>query len=617
MTEAPASRPAVSARADAARIRVLPPELADQIAAGEVVERPASILKELLDNAIDAGATRIDLELGGGGTTRIIVVDDGGGIAAEDLRLSITRHATSKLTGPADLIEPPCLGFRGEALASIAAVAHVTIESRTASADVGTRLVSRPGLPPGAEPCARTVGTRIEIQGLFANVPARRKFLRAASTELSHCLETVARIALVHPQVGFRMRHEGRIVFDVAAGDEDSRVTFVLGRRGAAMLRRFAGSFEGIGVRAWIGDGSGERADIFVVVRRRVVRERAIAQIVREAWAGGSPPCACIIVEPPHGTVDVNVHPQKSEVRFAEVQRVYAAVRRMMASLDLPRVGADVATGGPPPELQAIASAARPPVASAAVSPGASATPNAAATLDAASIAAPQYVLRTRATEADYATARDRLRADADALGQLVAPRTPPPPDIPAAPIEPELLDCLPGPVALMRWEDALLAVDLRVLRTHLLRRRLLAELGGGKVVGQALLVPAVVQLGAADIAVIERARAELDTLGLVVDPFGEDAVVVRTIPAQLRRCVDELDAAAVLARVLPYLRARRRDEIGADEAAGVLAECVPGTVAARFARGFMREAMASGLAIEDIPGVRRWTPSALLEPVR
>lgn len=608
MVDAVASGPAVGDAEGPPRIRVLPPELADQIAAGEVVERPASILKELLDNAIDAGATRIDLELVAGGAAKIVVVDDGGGIEPADLQLAITRHATSKLVGAADLIEPPCLGFRGEALASIAAVAHVVIESRTAGATAGTRLTSHPGLPPALVTCAHPGGTRIEISNLFANVPARRKFLRSVATELSHCVETVTRVALVHPHVGVRLRHEGRIVFDVARGDEDARVVGVLGRRGAVDLRRFSGEFEGIGVRAWVGDGDAERADVLVVVRRRVIRERAIAQIVREAWLGARSPCACLVVEPPHGTVDVNVHPQKSEVRFAEPQRVYAAVRRAMATLDrTPLAIPDVPPRPEPtPPIAVVEETLRLPLeARADDAPPPSSPPMA-------------YVLRTRATEADYAAARDRLHAEARALGTLTSarvegPRAPEAPAPEPATPEPELIDCLPGPIALMRWQDDLLAVDLRVLRTHLLRRRLLAELGGGALAGQALLIPAVVQLAADEVALVEEARAELENLGLVVDRFGDDAVVVRTIPAELRRCVDDIDAAAVLARVLPYLRARRRDALGPADAANVLAACAGSTVAARFARRFVREAMDEGLAVDDIPGIRRWRADELV----
>lgn len=609
-----------ASEATPAGIRVLPAELADQIAAGEVVERPAAIIKELLDNAVDAGATRIEVELAGGGITRIVVVDDGAGIVADELGLAVTRHATSKLSSASDLLEPQWLGFRGEALASIAAVAHVTIDTRTAHAAVGTRLTSRPGLGRTLEACAHPNGTRIEITGLFANVPARRKFMRSVATELSHCLETVARVALVHPGVGFRLRHEGRVILDVARADQGERVAQLLARRGAGALRHFAGTFEGVEVRAWVGEGDSDRSDVQVVVRRRVIRERVIAQIFRDAWQGRTPPCACIVVEPPRGTVDVNVHPQKAEVRFSDAQRVYAAVRRALATLELSP------TPGPSPT--ATRDADSPGLWAAGLAPPShseaqSTVPTLglfATAVDADPPgpvdAAPHYALRTRAAEPNYAQARERLHADAAALGTLTAGHAATVAVVAdAAPAEPELIDCLPGPVALMRWQDDLLAVDLRLLRTHLLRRRLLAELGGGALSGQALLIPAVVELGPQDVALVEVARAELERLGLVVDPFGEHAVVVRTIPAELRRCVDDVDAAAVLARVLPYLRARRRDALEPADAVNVLAECAGSHVAARFARRLMREALESGLGIDDIPGVRRWTGIDLVEP--
>lgn len=590
----------------AARIRALSPELADQIAAGEVVERPASVVKELLDNAIDAGARRVEIELDAGGVERILVVDDGHGIEGDDLRLAIQRHATSKLASAQDLIEPPLLGFRGEALASIAAVAHVTIDSRTAEGGAAMRLRAHPGLAASIEPAGGPVGTRIEVARLFANVPARRKFLRAAATELAHVAEVVVRIGLVHPEVALRLRHEGRVVVELPREDLDARVERVLARRGAERVRMHAGEHEGVDVRAWIGDGGRERADVLVVVRRRVVRQRAIAEIVREAWLGAGDPIACVFVEPPKGTVDVNVHPMKAEVRFSEPQRVYAAVRRVLAAetdVHVQREAESVERGAVSAPHEAVSAPRE-----------AGGDPS---RVDAPDEGGRSYGLRTRALATDYAGTRERLRGAADALGTLrasdgaIAGRE----DVVAVaePEQPELLDCLPGPVALVRWHDELLAIDLRAVRTFLLQRRLAAELGGGGVLAQTLLVPAVVQVSTADLELCIAAHADLLALGIVIDGFGEDAVIVRAVPAELRRCVDDVDAAALLAKVLPYLRARARDRGALEHATAAIVELGARDVAPRWARRFLRELAEQGVELTDVPGVHRWSASDLV----
>ncbi len=602
-----------------APIRLLPSELADQIAAGEVVERPASIVKELLDNAIDAGATRVELELVAGGTARILVIDDGRGIEAEQLPLALVRHATSKLATAADLVEPSWLGFRGEALASIAAVAHVTIESRTAMAAHGTRLRSLAGLPPTAEPCGGVPGTRVEIENLFVNVPARRKFLRSPATEFTHCLDTALRIALVHHDVALRVRHEGRLVFEAPREDGDARIERMLVRRGAQGLRRVAGEFDGVQVRAFVGQGSSERGELTVVVRRRVVRERAIARIVHECFDDPRL-VACVWMEPAHGEVDVNVHPQKSEVRFADAQRIYGALRRALASLSQAplddRRGDAKAELPPParPEIGGARSGLPTPVR---------AEPPAPALFEVEpEPAPPRYALRTMAASPDYGRARDELRAQATALAGLTAvgdaaPRgaaEATPAAMPPARDEPVLLDCLPGPIALVRHGDALLAMDLRRVRAFLLQRRLQAELGGGELSAQALLVPAVVRLPADALASCEHEAARLAALGLVVERFGDEAVIVRAVPATLRAVVDELDVAALLTKVLPYLRAPS-GAVGSPTQA--LAEFAAVEVAPRFVRGFVRELFDAGVALDDVPGVRRWSAAELVEHPR
>jgi DNA mismatch repair protein MutL len=603
-----------------ARIRVLPADLADQIAAGEVVERPASVVKELVDNAVDAGATRVEVDVEGGGVERICVVDDGRGIAPDDLALAVLRHATSKLGSAAELAEPKSLGFRGEALASIAAVASLEIASRPAGAAVGTRLRVRPGLAPEVDRCGMAPGTRVEVRALFANVPARRKFLRAAATEIGHCSEALQRIALVHPEVALRLRHDGRTILDLPRVSADDRVVDVLARRGADVTLATSGVWDGIRVRVFLGAAARERGDVLVVVRRRVVRERAIAQIVRDDHRrrhGDGEPVACAFVEPPSGTVDVNVHPQKAEVRFSDPQAVYAALRRALAHVAegpavaprepaVPEAAAtSLAPAEPAPELPGLAAAA-------ASEPSAAREPPIA------------YRLETRAALADYAVRRDELRTEARTLAELRAAevaRTDAPdrlaaehePPVSAA-TEPELLACLPGPVAIASLGDEIVAVDLRTLRTHLVQQRIARELGAGGVVAQALLVPAVVRLAAADAAIVDEGSAALAEIGVVAERFGDDAVLVRAVPAALRGCVDEVQVGALVERLLPWLRLRARGE--PDDGVAALARAVDqsASVVPRLARNFLRELVASGTPLERAPGVRVWTAAELVE---
>ncbi|MGB1012905.1 MAG: DNA mismatch repair endonuclease MutL, partial [Nannocystaceae bacterium] len=321
-------------------IALLNQTLADQIAAGEVVERPASVAKELVENAIDAGATRVDVELVDGGLTSIRVLDNGRGIRADELELALTRHATSKVASPEDLVEIHSLGFRGEALASISAVAHVTLRSRRPGDDVGHELRSLPGTDLQNSPVGMPIGTQVEVRSLFACVPARRKFMRSEATEVGHCSEALIRIALVHPEVHLTLRHGRRELVNFRPATPGQRVEQILLRRGPGPFQALAGEADGVRVEGWLGQPGSAirgRSGIILVVRRRVVRERSLSQIVTQAYgdtlASGHYPVACLFIEPPRGSVDVNVHPQKAEVRFRDPQQVYAAVRSVLRGI--------------------------------------------------------------------------------------------------------------------------------------------------------------------------------------------------------------------------------------------------------------------------------------------
>ena len=756
---------------EGARITVLNAALADQIAAGEVVERPASVVKELVENAVDAGATRVDVELVDGGLTAIRVIDNGGGIHPEDLPVAIMRHGTSKVRGPEDLVDIQTLGFRGEALASMAAVAHLSLRSRQRDAAVGAEIRTVPGETPTPSPVGMPTGTQVEIRGLFANVPARRKFMRSEATEVGHCSETLLRIALVNPTVHLTLRHGRRELLNLAAGTLDVRVAQVLERRASGPFFAFSGEEDQIQLSGWLADptrGSGGRSGLYIVTRRRVVRERNISQILGQALGEAlqaKSPIGCLIVEPPPATVDVNVHPQKSEIRFSDPQRVYAAVRRILAA-ELPRApwspgsGADPenissgaggspaprapADGGageaigrwaaarPEPEEVSVRGAEESPSRAGAAAPRrrGAAGPAAVSSDDAprvggrgidceqglreirqaaaearagfsggappssptsaeAQAAGPAsvaqdagsamsgeaagaasgggsgrgYRLSTRALDLSYSAHKREVRAAASELrgtrdyeapvqvdpprpgiGPLFAGVAMPlhdeledEPEVEDDAVEveadegaerplPRLLTCLPGPVAIYLdpatrgdepGEATLLAIDLRALRSHLVFRRLMRDLKASRALAvQGLLQPVVVRCPTGDVRLCADAKQELLDLGVDLDAFGDDAVVVRGVPAHLRSCLDDADITDLIARVIPWLRLRSSDRKRAEPQA--LLNAIAATAGAqdpapRLAKRWIAELVEGGESLDEVPGVRRWTASTLL----
>jgi DNA mismatch repair protein MutL len=309
-----------------ARILPLPPALVGQIAAGEVVERPASALKELVENSLDAGATRIEIELGRGGTELIRVVDDGGGIHPNDIELALANHATSKVACAADLATVGTLGFRGEALASLAAIAQVKLQSQPSDLPLGAEVSARGGDISVAGAWAGPSGTRVEIRHLFFSVPARRKFLRSVTTEWGHSQEAFIRVALSRPGVHFTLMHDGRLVYEVPAGQGlMDRVGLFFGTDVANSLYALDTVQDATRVTGYVGDPSCNRSGPslqYLFVNGRWVRDRGIFQAVQEAYAGlvmsGKYPAAFLFLDLPVGLVDVNAHPAKAEVRFRD-----------------------------------------------------------------------------------------------------------------------------------------------------------------------------------------------------------------------------------------------------------------------------------------------------------
>ncbi|HEY0008994.1 MAG TPA: DNA mismatch repair endonuclease MutL, partial [Tepidisphaeraceae bacterium] len=329
-----------------ASIQQLSPSLVNRIAAGEVIERPASVVKELVDNAIDAGANRITIEVDDGGRELIRVIDDGGGIPPEELPLAFAQHATSKLRSDEDLFRIQTMGFRGEALASIGSVSHARILSRVLGSDQGFEITNRGGEISDVQASAGNVGTTIEVRNLFYNVPARRKFLKGTQTEMGHIADMVLRLSLSQPHIAFHVSHNGRTMRDypptpplerlLAAWPAEFREQYLPldARDGEVLVRGMIGLPE-------LAAQTAKYQHLYI--NGRPIRDRSIQHALREAYRGltepGRHPAAVLLLDVPPSDVDVNVHPTKSEVRFKDSSRIYglvmSAVRQVLLGHDL------------------------------------------------------------------------------------------------------------------------------------------------------------------------------------------------------------------------------------------------------------------------------------------
>jgi len=476
-------------------IRPLPDLLISQIAAGEVVERPASVVKELLENSIDAGARAISVQLLEGGVRQIRIVDDGGGIPKEELPLALARHATSKIASLEDLESVATLGFRGEALASIAAVARLTLVSRLRSAPHAWRL----GPERDVAPAALGGGTVIEVDDLYFNTPARRKFLKSEHTEYAHCEEAVRRIALAHPQVSFHLQHNGRTALHLAAGDAARRIADVLGAEFAEQARGIeaaAGSLRLTGCAA-LPAYSRARADAqYFFVNGRFVRDKLLSHAVREAYAdilhGSRHAAYALFLDIDPRSVDVNVHPAKTEVRFrdgrAMHQFVFHALQRALAA--------------------PLAHAATP-----AAVPAGLTFPAAAPQQQALAVAQP------------VAAYYDFVRQAAAQPMPAAEAGAPPPLGFALAQLH--------GVYVLAQNASGLVLVDMHAAHERILYEKLKTALDARPAV-QPLLVPVVFSASVEEMAAAEEHAETLDRLGFEVAPAGPRELALRAVPALL-----------------------------------------------------------------------------------
>jgi DNA mismatch repair protein MutL len=494
-------------------IRRLPEHLVNRIAAGEVVERPASALKELVENAIDAGASRIAVSLAGGGIERIEVADDGCGMAPGEMALALERHATSKL--PGDEIEAvSTLGFRGEALPSIASVARLTIESRVRGADGWSRIVDN-GRLEGEGPAALPPGTRILVEKLFARVPARRKFLRSERSEYAACVDAVKRLAMARPDIGFTVEHDGRRTLSVQPGEDRPGRVAALTDRG---LREssVALDFERGGIRlggvAGLPTFSRGVADHqYLFVNGRPVKDRLLIGAVRGAYqdllARDRHPIVALFVDLPGAEVDVNVHPAKTEVRFREP----AMVRGLIV-------------GGLRHALDGAGHRSAQPVNSAALGNWTS-SPAFAGAEERGGLPyepAPSYMVRDH--RPTFFAPPPLARAEPAAAAAPEANRFP--------------LGVARGQVAatyiVAEAEDGLVLVDQHAAHERLVLERMRKAMANGGVARQALLLPEVVELDEPACDRLEARAGELAEMGLELERFGARAVLVRATPAIL-----------------------------------------------------------------------------------
>jgi DNA mismatch repair protein MutL len=529
-----------------ARIHQLPPSVITKIAAGEVIERPASVVKELLENAVDAGASRIDIDLEQGGTELIRVVDDGHGIDPDDLPLVFASHATSKLNDADDLFRIGTLGFRGEAMASIGGVAKVTVQSRLAGRTDGCEILCDGGVLSPVRPWNGAPGTRVEVRHLFFNTPVRKKFLRTMSTELGHVVETVTKLALANPGLHVVLRHNGRLVHEIPAdaGLLD-RIGMFFGKDIRDALIDVKSDHGPVVLTGFVADPVCDRGNAklqYLFINGRCVRDRSLGHALQEAFRGllmtGRYAVGFLFLRLPADQVDVNVHPTKSEVRFRDSQALYhlvrACVKRSLTAKNLiPRLQApepswdrpvEAANDFPPPgmfppvrdsepEARILGPVSLPLVATS--EPGSSPTgvsSNPGASLAPVANAPGSPSLMTRAIQIHDA---------------YLVVETP----------------------------DGMIVIDQHALHERILYEQLRRRVRDGKLEVQRLLIPEPIELTMEQAGAVLESRPQLSELGLHVEDFGGGTVAVSTYPALL----DRVPVARILQSVADILATKDR----------------------------------------------------------
>ena len=580
-------------------IAVLPPEVIDQIAAGEVIERPASVVKELVDNALDAGARTISVETVAGGRELVRVADDGTGMSPDNAVRAFERHATSKLGAVDDLWDLRTMGFRGEALPSIASVAKLTLTTRRAADLAATRVAFEAGRLVDVTEVGAPQGTTVEVVDLLFNLPARLKFLKGEATEATHVTELVGRFALAHPHVHFKLKHNGRVVLDVPPDrDGFARAQAVLGTKATARMVQASGEESAIRVTAYLGApelAQTTARGVQLFAGPRAIRDRgllhALAMGYGELIPRGRYPVAIVVVDAPPGSVDINVHPQKLEVRFAEPQAVYAAVRHVVAAGVASASWRGESAAGPI-QLTAIASVAAPRLPT-----DHAATPLAqryAAQLRATSQAQLGFDASPRGWVARVKeTVRSARAAEPVewARGSIAEATQPAPPEVaPTFFASLRFLGQLDLTYLVCEAEGELVLVDQHAAHERVELARLEARHVGGDAGVQKLLFPVTFEATPAQLALVTHSRELLARVGFEAEVFGKTTIALKAVPAGIRHGdpgellkkllgewaddgapSDEERVARVLAEIACHSVVRAGDRLAASEAEALL----------------------------------------------
>ena len=516
-------------------IRLLPEQLINQIAAGEVIERPASALKELVENAIDAGASRIDITLEEGGLAGLRVSDNGCGMSDADMALAVTRHATSKLADD-DLLAISHFGFRGEALPSIASVAVLTMTSRPQGAEHGWQLAVSHGKPGEIQPAASDIGTQIEISDLFGSIPARLKFLKTRKTEAAQCLDVVKRLAMACPAIAFHLRDTGKNLLSLAAQPDNetgrqARLAALIGTGFAKEAVQIDATRQEVHLHGLAGLPTMNRpttGQIYLFVNNRPVRDRQILGAVRAGYQDmlprGRHPIAALFIDLPSSEVDVNVHPAKAEVRFRDSAKVRglivgalsAALRE--AAMQATREGGEEALRQFSPSLMP------------GISGGQSSAGYSGYSGRRASAPARQYASQF---QSPVSSAASGFLNEASPQVRYEAPEAEEGQALHAYPLGAARAQ-LHKTYILAETADGVCLIDQHAAHERLVMEKMKEQHLAGKIISQALLIPEIVELPADQIEALLQLDAPLQRLGLYIEGFGEGAVMVREIPALL-----------------------------------------------------------------------------------